>query len=112
MKRLAYRKTNTVDRWGRIIYNDSETKNYDQVATEFHSLNLLKESHRSIQLISLIHENTRSKEDKRFFYSNLKLPDRRSKDIKNVCFILEEMSDGSLREQIDKINITKEPFSE
>jgi hypothetical protein len=79
MKRLAYRKSNPVDRWGRVIYNDAETKNYDQVATEFHCLSLLKGSHRAIQLISVIHENTKSKEDKRFFYHNLRLPDRRSR---------------------------------
>ncbi len=55
MKRLAYRRINVTDRWGRVIYNDSESKNYDQVATEFHCLNLLKGSPRAVQLISLIH---------------------------------------------------------
>lgn len=112
MKRLAYRKSNPVDRWGRVIYNDAETKNYDQVATEFHCLTLLKGSHRAVQLISVIHENTKSKEDKRFFYHHLKLPDRRSKEIRNICFILEEMTEGSLREQIDRVTLTKDPFKE
>jgi hypothetical protein len=99
MKRLAYRKVNEVDEWGRVIYNDTDSKNYDQVATEYHCLKLLKGSYRAIQLISVIHENTKFKEDKRFFYHNLKLPDRRSKGIKNICFVVEEMSGGSLREQ-------------
>ena len=77
MKRLAYRKVNAVDQWGRTIYNDSETKNYDQVATEFQCLNLLQGSHRAVRMVSLLHENTKAKDDRRFFYQHLKLPDRR-----------------------------------
>jgi hypothetical protein len=33
MKRLAYRNNNETDKWGRSIYNSSEAKNIDQVAT-------------------------------------------------------------------------------
>ena len=112
IKRLAYRKENTHDRWGRVIYNDSESKNIDQVSTEFHCLTLLKGSHRAIQMEAFIHENVKLKEDKRFFYHNLKLPDRRSKEIRNVCFILEEMNSGSLTEQLAKVIRDKEPFKE
>lgn len=92
MKRLAYRKNNETDKWGRSIYNNSYTKNIDQVATEFQCLTLLKSSHRAIQIKGLLHENVELKSDKKFFYHNLKLPDRRSKGIRNVCFILEEMN--------------------
>ena len=112
MKRLAYRKTNQVDQWGRIIYNDVESKNIDQVSTEYQCLNLLSGSHRAIQMRSFLHENTELKDDKRFFYHHLKLPDRRSKGIRNICFILEEMNEGSLREQLEKVIEKKEPFSE
>lgn len=33
MKRMSYRRNNKKDQWGRIVYNDSESKNYDQVTT-------------------------------------------------------------------------------
>lgn len=98
MKRLAYRRKNEVDERNRIIYNDSNSKNYDQIATEYHCLKLLKGSYRAVQLISLLHENIRCKEDKKFFYHSLQLSDRRAKNIKNICFILEKMNKGSLRE--------------
>ena len=63
-------------------------------------MNLLKQSHRGIQLKELIHENVSIKDDKKFFYHHLKLADRRSKGIRNICFVLEEMNEGSLREQL------------
>lgn len=89
MKRMAYRKKNKVDQRGSVLYNDPESKNYDQIATEFSCYSLLKDSYRCIRLIELLHENISSKEDKKIFYRGLKLPDKRSQDIKNVCFVLE-----------------------
>lgn len=113
LKRLAYRRTNKQDAAGRTVFNDAESKNLDQVMTEFHCLRRLQGSHRAVQLLGMLHENTRSKEDMKFFYQFLKLGDRRSKGIRNVCFLLEEMNEGSLKEQIDAImNKKKQPFTE
>jgi len=78
IKRLAYRKTNKVDDRGKIIYNDRECKNYDQISTEYNCYKLLQNSNRAIQMKDFIHENTKSKEDSKFFYNFLKLNDRRS----------------------------------
>lgn len=33
MRRMAYSKKNIVDRWGKVIYNDPDSKNYDQIST-------------------------------------------------------------------------------
>jgi len=49
----------------------------------------------------------------RFFYQFLRLSDRRSAGIRNICFIFEKMNEGSLRERIEKIMVKKqEPFTE
>jgi serine/threonine protein kinase len=64
-------------------------------------------------MYGLIHENSKCVEDKRLFYQIFRLPDRRSIGIKNIMFILEEMNEGSLKEQIDRITAKKqEPFTE
>lgn len=34
-KRIAYRKENKIDQWGRTVYNDTDSKNIDHVSTEF-----------------------------------------------------------------------------
>jgi hypothetical protein len=41
IRRVAYRKDTKVDQSGRVIYNDPECKNYDQIATEFHCYQIL-----------------------------------------------------------------------
>lgn len=43
-------------------------------------------------MIEFLHENTKSSEDKKFFYQFLKLNDRRSLGIRNILFVLEEMN--------------------
>ena len=109
MKRLAYRSSNKKNERGETIYNDTESKNYDQVSTEFHCYERLRGCPRAVQLKTMVHENTRSKEDTKFFYQSLRIPDRRSKDIRNIGFVLEEMNEGSLREQLEDIAAKRRP---
>lgn len=113
IRRVAYRKEARLDQSGRVIYNDPECKNYDQVVTEFHCYTILKRCHRAIQMLGISHENTRSPEDKKLYYQIMKIPDRRTQGIKNIMFVLEQMNEGSLKEQIDRIMAKKQdPFTE
>jgi serine/threonine protein kinase len=124
MKRVAYRHENSKESGGKTIYNDSASKNKDQVTTEFHCYELLQGCRRAVQLKEFLHENYRSKEDQGFFYGKLQLENRsidpKSKvkalakeNITNVCFVLEEMDEGSLREQLELIGQQgRKPFSE
>lgn len=113
IRRVAYRKDARLDQSGRVIYNDPECKNYDQIATEFHCYTILRRCHRAIQMLGVSHENTRNPEDKKLYYQIMKLPDRRAQGIKNIMFVLEEMNGGSLKEQIDRIIAKKQdPFTE
>ena len=61
MKRLGYRNENKKNQLGETVYNDTDSKNYDQVATEFHCYELLRGSHRAVQMKAFLHENTCSK---------------------------------------------------
>lgn len=61
----------------------------------------------------MLHENTQSAEDRKVFYQTLRLPDRRAHGIRNILFVLEEMTGGSLREQVEGITAKRaQPFSE
>jgi serine/threonine protein kinase len=113
IRRVAYRKGTKTDQLGRVVYNDAECKNLDQISTEFHCYRLLKQSLRTVQMLCLSHENTQCAEDRRLYYQVMRLPDRRAQGIKNVMFVLEEMNEGSLKEHIDRIQAKKQdPFTE